>query len=303
MYWLKQKKVIWIALAIVFIVVLFFTKSSSSFKSETNPSGLSYNGNEKVGDLVNRDTDKDGVPDWQEGLFGTDPTKKDTNDDGIPDNVEIARRQGQTLVNGEINLNIQESENLTETDKLSRELFSTLATLNQAGPVDQTTIDALSSSLAEKINDSSAKKIFTLADIKVIKDDSVQATKNYYEALGKMFNKYPYPNSGVLDVLDRFIVDENTVDESVLTELDPIIGQINKIINDMAKMNVPQSLASLHLDVLNTLEKLSENVSNIRLYDTDVVVAMSGINQYGTNTNALGVAINNLANAVSQRLK
>lgn len=300
--WLKQKKVILIALAVVFLVALFFTKTSSTFKNQTENSGLVYNGNEKIEDLVNRDTDGDSVPDWEEGLFGTDPTKKDTNDDGISDGVEIARRSGQTPTNGELNLNFQEPENLTETDKLSRELFSTVAALNQAGQVDQNTIDTLSNSLIEKISNSTAKKTYLLPDIKVTKADNAQVIKNYSSAISKTFDKYSVKYT-VFDVLDKFFIDENNVDESVLPQLDPIIKQTKDIINELTKMNVPEGLAFLHLDALNALEKLSENISDIRVYDTDVVVAMSGISQYQANADTLETTMNNLVNAINQRLK
>ena len=55
--------------------------------------GLSY-GNAIVGDLVNRDTDGDGLLDWEESLWDTDPNNKDTNGDGVSDSVEIAKIKG-----------------------------------------------------------------------------------------------------------------------------------------------------------------------------------------------------------------
>ncbi|HEV7702349.1 MAG TPA: hypothetical protein VGO63_02820 [Candidatus Paceibacterota bacterium] len=286
----------------LFVVSLFLFKNKTIFKN-TRADGLVYNGNEQVADLVERDTDEDGVSDWQESLYGTDPTKKDTNDDGVPDNIEIARRQGQTAQNGELNLNIQGDEGaLTQTDQFSRELFSTVAALNQAGGVDQSTVDTLTDSLMGKIQNPQAKKIFVYTDMKVIQDDSKQAVKNYNDTLNKIYAKYPIKYT-VTYILQKLIIDENDIDETVLPQLDPIIKQMNNIIRDMSQVNVPPSLAYLHLNMLNALEKLSENVSDIRVYDTDVIVAMSGISQYETNADALEVATNNLANTINQRLK
>ena len=112
-----------------------------------------------------------------------------------------------------------------------------------------------------------------------------------------------YPAKGnVMEVLQKFIIDENNVDATVLVELDPIIEQVNKIIIELAKMSVPQSLVTLHLDFLNTLQRLSENVSDIKLYDTDVIVALSGISQYENNVAVLEKATRDLADAISQKL-
>ncbi len=304
LYWLKQKKVIFIALAVVFLVALFLSKNQTLFTNKRED-GLVYNGNEKIGDLVNRDTDGDTVPDWQEALYGTSPTKKDTNDDGIPDNVEIARLSSQNIQNGELNLNGSgdpSEPNLNETDKLSRELFSTMAALNQAGTIDQNTVDTLSSSLISKIQDSAPQKVFLYSDLKISKSDTKQAAKAYNDNLTKLYTKYPIKNT-VPDVLDKFIVDENTVDESVLVELDPILKQFNNILTAMSALEVPRSLALVHLDVLNKMQKVSQNISDIRMYDTDIVVAMRGITQYQANADALDVSLGNLDKMITQKLK
>ena len=288
-------------MGVVFIVVLFFTKNNTVFESRTG-SGLVYSGNEKVEDLVNMDTDEDGVSDWKEGLFGTDPTKKDTNDDGIPDGVEIARRSGQNLENGELNLNIDTSLNATQTDLLSQELFSTIAALNQAGELDQATIDKLSESLVGNIQNSGNKKFFLYSDLNIAENDTVQSVKNYENAMNKIYSSYTI-NYTAIDVLQKFMIDENTVDESVLVELDPIIKQMNSIINEMVKMPVPKSLALLHLDFLNKLQKFPENLGNIKLYDTDPVVAVGAISQYYVNVTNLESAAYNLTSAMKERLR
>lgn len=295
-----------VAMAVVFVVGLFLFKNKSSFKNEnTLTAGGLVHGNELIGDLVSKDTDLDGVLDWEESLWGTDPTKKDTNDDGVLDDIEVERLKA---ARGEHELDIGEgkegpNEELTQTDKFARELFTTIATLNQAGEIDQSTIDKLSETLAEQIQNSAPRKVYTLAELKIIKNDTRQSIKNYKETLDKIYKKYPYPKDTVLDVLEKFITDGENVNENILSELDPIIQQSNKIIDEIVKMEIPSSLALLHLDVLNGLQKSSESMGNIRLYGTDVIVALGGINQYPTNITDLEIAVNKLVNELEKRLK
>lgn len=291
-------------MAVVFVVVLFLTKNETVYKNIYQKNGLVYNGNEKVGDLINKDTDLDGVSDWQEGLFGTDPTKKDTNDDGIPDSVEIARMNGRTAENGELNLNIENSKSLTETDQLSREIFSTVATLNQTGIVDQETIDKLSESLANKIQEPSTnRKVFKLNDLKILETNTLQDVNNYNNSLNKIYAKYPVEKS-VLDILQKFIIAENdNFDNDILKELDSIVKQSNKIITEIIKIPVPNNLAFLHLDMLNKMQKVVENIDDIKLYDADPIVAMTAISQYEESTANLELSINKLNYAVIMALK
>ncbi len=295
-----------IAFAILFLVALFLFKTTSIFDNTerylgvNQENGLSYNSNITVEDSVNKDTDGDGILDWEEGLWGTDPTKKETTP-GVKDKVAIENLKKQAGKSIDPKISLEGEEKLTETDKFSRELFATMATVNQNGIVDQTTIDTLSTSLAEKIKNPIVRKVFSISDIKIINDDTFQAFTNYNNALNSIFAKYKVGYT-VADILQQFVTDENTVDASALTKLGPIIGQINTIIEGMTKMNVPQSISILHLNLLNSVQRMSENLSDIRLYDTDPIVAMGAISQYEKNSILLKTATKNLLGAIGQKL-
>lgn len=290
----------------MFLVLLFFLKNKIIFKNEgIETNGLAYD-NTTVANLVNKDTDLDGVLDWEEGLWGTDPMKKETTE-GTPDSLAIERLKIQQTaqVDGEglplYGNNNQGTENLTETDKFSREFFSTVATLNQNGTMDQETMDKLGISLAEKIQNSVPRKVFTLTDVKIIKDDSVEAVKNYNNTLNKIHKKYQ-TNRSAIDVLEEFIADENNINTDVLSELNPIIEQTQNVINELKKISVPESLASLHLDFINGMERLVENLTDIQFYDTDVIVALSAMGQYEKNATLLESATENLGNVIKEKL-
>ncbi|OGI63209.1 hypothetical protein A2818_00175 [Candidatus Nomurabacteria bacterium RIFCSPHIGHO2_01_FULL_40_12] len=290
-------------MATAFVVALFLFKNKDTFTNQNEKAseqeGLTYK-NEVLENLVNKDTDLDGVLDWEESLWGTDPTKKETTP-GIPDGNAIAKLKPKTEQGKSSKLPPGDTENLTETDKFSREFFATIATLNQNGAMDQETIEKLSSSLAEHIQNSPPRKVFVLADMKIKNDNSLQAIKNYDNTLNNIYKKYPVKEN-VMNVLQRFIVDQDNVDSSALLELDPIIEQTKKIIDAMVKMEVPQSFASLHLEFVNGLQNSTENLTDIKLYDSDVIVALSGISKYEKNIETLAIANNNLANTIRQKL-
>lgn len=257
-----------------------------------------------VEDLVNKDTDGDGILDWQERLYGLDPTKKETTQ-GIPDGVAIEKLKFQAGSDGQVSIKSNEAqvvEKLTETEKFSRELFATIAAASQNGAVDQATIDQLGASLSEKIQNAPPRKVFLISEVKIINDDSTQAFKNYNNDLKKIYSKYSTVKDTILDVLQEFMVDENNVDVDALKKLDPIVGQTKKIIEALIKTNVPKSISVLHLNVINSLERVVENTSDIRLYDTDTIVALGGITKYQENSTQLESALNSLANAINQKL-
>ena len=270
---------------------LFQKKEISQVNTEIN--GLAVT---TIGELVEKDTDGDTIPDWQEPLYGLDPTKKETVP-GIPDITTINKlrvEQGGNMAG-------EGEENLTQTDKFSQQLFSTIAALNQSGVVDQTTVDQISNSLVEQIKNPVIRKVFLASDIKVIQDNSAKALKTYRDAMLSIQNKYP-DKGNVIDVLQKFIVDENNVDASVLAELDPIIDQTQNIINAMLKTNVPSSLAQLHLDFINAGERLMENTIDIKLYENDPIIAMGAISKYIDNLDLFQSTLIALAGAINQKL-
>jgi len=296
--------VILIVVAVLSLFVLFFIKNKTTFFNNEKQivSNRLNTGTATLAEIINKDTDGDGILDWEEGLWGTDPTKKETTP-GISDSEAIEKlkaENGISAKNTDENENI--TENLTKTDQFSRELFSTMITLNQNGAVDQATIDKLGSSLAEKMQNPVIRKVFTLSDIEVKNDNSEEAIINYLKTFDDIHKKYPDISYTVLDVLQELMVDEDSVDVTVLIKLDPIIEQNNKIITALIKMDVPQYFSTLHLDLVNSLERLGENAEDMRLFDTDPIVALGGISQYENNLAQLELSLKNFANGLNQKL-
>jgi hypothetical protein len=283
--------------------VLFIIKDTSLLnirgKKTAEQAGLTYS-SATIGELVSKDTDKDGIPDWEEVLYGLDPTKKETMP-GIQDSVALIKLQAAQENTGTANGKILGPENLTQTDKFSRELFSTIVATTENGSLDQATADQISSSLADRIQNPAPRKVFTLSDIKIIKDNSAQAVKNYNNALNIIYSKYPI-NGNVLTILTKFLGDGTNVDVSALAELTPIIEQGKNRITALIKTSAPQDFASAELDLINVGERLMENLSDMQLYDTDPIVALGAVSQYNDNVTALGASASNLTNLVKQKL-
>ena len=288
----------------VFLVALFLVKKTSLLKNtvefvKNKQEGLAYNGT--IGDLVSKDTDGDEILDWEEPLYGLDPTKKETTP-GIPDSTVVNKLKTEQGLSAETTNRNQEIENLTQTDKFSRELFSTVASLNQSGTMDQAIADQIGNSLADRIKNSVSRKIYVLTEIKIIDDNSVAAAQKYKNALISLYEKYP-GQTQVEEVLAKFVGDGASADENALAELAPIVKQAQEIIDGWVKITVRNQLAQAHLNAINAMERVLENVSDLQLYDNDPIVAISAVENYQKNIPLLQSALDARANAINQKLK
>ncbi len=279
---------------------IFLIKSNKTFRNQANSTEgqLAYS-SETLENLINKDTDGDSILDWEESLWRTDPTEKETTP-GTPDALAIEQIKAENKKNSLPQEN-SDVENLTETDKFSRELFATLAALNEAGEINQASINALGASLAEKIGNPVGRKIFLASDIKTTRDENLKSFSDYRENLIDIQKMYTV-NYTILDVLQEFSKNEDDVDAKVLDKLDPIITQTKKVISAMVKMSVPQSILGPHLKTVNSLQKLSENLDDMKLYETDAVVFLGAVSQYTPNTAELQLNLNNLENSIQQKL-
>ena len=105
-----------------------------------------------------------------------------------------------------------------------------------------------------------------------------------------------------MDVIQKFMSNENGADTNTLSSLSVITDKFKKVIDGMVAMSVPGDLASLHLDVVNGLEKVTENIDDMKLYDTDVMITLSAITKYETNSELLVAATKKLNTAMVQKL-
>jgi hypothetical protein len=287
--------------AVLFVIAIYFIKNGIPFLSskENNTaisSGLNYD-NALIENIVARDTDGDGVLDWEESLWGTDPTKADTDGNGTPDSTEIA------ALKSEMGQNKQPSaaeEKLTKTDEFSRQLFSTVAALNQTGAMDQATVDKISESLANEIQNRTPKKIYVMADIKTVNTKALQDIKNYASKLGALFNKYR-TNIDVPSILSKSMTADGDIDMATLNRIDPYIKNMQAIVEGMLKIEVPFELAPIHLSTLNSFERVVENLSDVKLVDTDTIVAMGAISQYQDNDDTLASDIAKLVATLNEK--
>ncbi len=213
------------------------------------------------------DSDGDGSKDWEEILAGTNP--HDPKDKPSFPKKTITADVTKTG-----------TEKLEPVDLISRDFFARYMELRQTGAsADKVNQQELVNNTISKIKLSEAKPYLS-SEIKVRADNSKESVKRYGNEIAVVFNKYALVgtntrNEGVIakDALTQ-------QDESILKELDPIIQSDKNIINGILKIEAPQSISTMHLDLLNSMNNILFVAQSFKKIITDPIAGIQASSQY-----------------------
>ena len=235
-------------------------------------------------EYTDRDTDADGLPDWEEHLFGSDPLKFDTDGDGTPDGEEVRLGRDPTKPNtakkgmpaNDYLPSIQDPHFATSTTDvlgIKKEYFAKFLAVEGNKVREQTYKDLL------KHFDPNTLKVHNeLVDLNVSSDNSVEGMHAYGNAFGNIIKKYVKRSHRTEeDILKDGIKASSS---APLRELQlPAIDYMN-FSADLKLTRVPSALASSHLKIVNGYEQMSKGLLAMQLLYSDPVVGAGGYQAY-----------------------
>ncbi len=275
--------------SILGLLVLFITAPTSPITSKEGNSDLK---NSLVAALE-KDADQDGLKDWEESVYTTDPQNPDTDGDGIFDGEEV--RQGRDpKKKGPDDILVPPAELLVSTDGTFSFSESNL-TQNISKKIFESNI--LNDYLKNKNNEvfsQGVENIVSKAELfpsapqtyapdqsrlHIINDQTPQAVKEYLSAYGKIFADVIERNPEKLDdskIVDNFL--KNNVNE--LQRLDPVITGYKEIAERSYNISIPQNMTWFHQNMFTFLSRTIQELEAFRAFDTDPVKATQLIPQW-----------------------
>lgn len=278
--YLPSKQFSYLIISCLVIGTIFFTFSGIFSKKSSflaiDKKGKLESSDLTIGTLLQTDSDGDGVLDWEEALWGTDPNKAKTFE--ISDKDYIEQKRGELKMTNEVGL--ESSDN--ETEKFAKEFFASLVAMKQNGQLDSDTIKNVSTSLGQQIVDSNLIDKYTSQDIKLAKGDEIDTKENYYIEAGTLFEEYKQIGIGdELDILSTVVAsgnpDSNSEAESKLAK---IADAYQEYAQKMVVLAVPRSLAQYHLRIVNNANNTGVAVRNMVKIAEDPILGITGLSQY-----------------------
>lgn len=145
-------------------------------------------------------------------------------------------------------------EKLTATDILGRDFFARYMELRQMGGVgDKLSQQELINQVLKNGMILSTPKAYTSLEILTKSDSSVESIKQYGNQIGNIFKTYTISSRNEAVIAKDAMEKENP---EILKELDPIIKSYKNIINGILKIQAPQDMAVIHLNLVNSVNSL-----------------------------------------------
>lgn len=253
---------------------------------------------------VGTDADADGLSDWEERLWGTDPTKPDTDSDGTNDGEETKNKRDPTKKgpNDQVALELTATQNPIATSTLFTQgsfaqAYAQIYTKLSAGEtLSAEQKEELSQHLIADISGNpilQTKKAITLEEIALTKENTVAAYEAYKQGFLSAIKKTSLSKpENEAEVLGRAIQTKNKADFEKIAE----IGKSHDALATLlVKIPTPSNLALTHLEIINSLYNLSLADAGMARAETDPITAIAALQRYVAGTKRLSAVMTNLS--------
>lgn len=316
--YLPSKKFTFIVLSIIFALGVIYIVS---FFGKTRTVSLKLTDIEtkaKVQEFLALDSDIDGLKDWEETLWKTDPKMTDTDKDGTNDGEEVnlyrdplkanTSPQGQTpndKIDEKIILDEKKAEEdfskLTATEKMSRELFSQyIATKKIDSPLSelekQTIIESVLSDLPQI-----TLRVYTEKDILILPLSDNESLRVYSNNVANIILtgiKNEVENIGpIITDLDNIKDDTKLTEETkeIFKRFSPLIEKNKKIVASLLEITVPEILLTEHLKLLNAFQDTYQSLDLMQKSAEDIITLVPILKHYESSVQNLSDSIMGLA--------
>jgi hypothetical protein len=310
--YLPSKKFIYTLFSLVLaILIIYGVKMLAEKKVQPSANETLTNRDVTMEEFIVSDSDNDGLKNWEEALWKTDPEKSDTDNDGTSDKEEIkdgrnpvkantakaslppndklddetvaARKQAET-----------EFAQLSTTDKVGRVLLAQYLVNKKVGEeINQTDIANVINNALSVIPEPVFTK-YTVADLKIFKSTSTEQIKTYGDKTAFVLSSNrPKPLITFEEAISS--IGENDTDAEIkvkLQKLGPLALVYKNISLGLLGVEVPEQFAAKHLELLNATSQMSDNLSQIIAAAEDPIKLLALINTYYDSAKRLWDASN-----------
>lgn len=235
-----------------------------------------------LGELQTKDSNGNSIPDWEERLFGLDPSGNGEENKQI-----ILSKKSQLRLENGITDETDSNNPTTETAQFAKDFVSLIMSLEGSNALTDDALNNISNAAGDSLSDYNLPDVLSYWDVKTV-DNSVVSRDKYVNTLLNELVKITESNGdNELDVIAMGI--ESEIDAGVV--ISPMVQSYNRSTEELKKVFVPKAFLSQHLAIVNSLSHIATALENMKYVSTDPARATKGISQYQAYSETLNNAV------------
>ncbi len=238
--------------------------------------------------VIQKDSNNNGIPDWEESLWGLDPKGNgDSNKEFI-----MIKRETLAKENG---ADSKSNEPLSENETLSREFFAIVMSLQESGNLDENSMQSIAETIGQKIVAVPLPNKYTKDMVSTIKANPAN-TDAYSTKVANLIKKYEQEDLG--KELTFISVGLSTNDPQAFAEADKVADLYDSFSKELIKIQVPNTLSDIHLSLANNYENVSQSIKDMSQMLVEPLLGMKALINYKKYTDAIVNNVTALSNAI-----
>jgi hypothetical protein len=277
-----------IAIIIIIAIVLGVYELISYFKKKINTKDV-IGPKIIVKDIVQKDSNANGIADWEEKLWGFNPEKN-----GPENKSAILAKKEEITKNNEVNGITTSNKAITANENLSREYFALIMSLKDSGNLNETSLKSAADAFGSEITPTLIPDVYTTKDQTIKTSNTKEDLTSYLKSLNNLLDKYKDLGTE-LSLVSQGV--ENS-DPTALSLVDDISSSYITFSKEMIKIPVPSKISSTILSMANNYEKLGQATKGLAMGYDDPIVAMKSLINYQNYNEALLTDTTNLSSKI-----
>ncbi|HMO79079.1 MAG TPA: hypothetical protein PJ997_01540 [Candidatus Paceibacterota bacterium] len=226
---------------------------------------------------MSQDTDGDGLFDWEEVLWGTDPNNPDTDGDGTKDGDEVKLGRNPLIPGPNDKLESPEERALAELEKKNLDENSITAKFNNVlikeyfgrldpiyGMSDFDKLDVINLSIESIANEIKIQEKYKLSDLRTFnlleEDKMIIYAQNFLDFHNEITNPI------------------NTA--SINNDYKSMAKILRNLADKLVLIEVPQQISGQHIDLINGYYAMAEAIENMSVTESDPVLGLIGLKSF-----------------------
>lgn len=251
-----------------------------------------------------KDTDGDGLPDWKESLYGTDPKNPHSFDpqktDGEAVALGLVQPKFKSTVStstplGDADFQVDAPDKGSITEQFAKYFFESYMNSGAAQGGNSAAQDAVLKDAMSKFSAQVATNIrsmYTSASVRTSPDATLHS---YAAAVTPIFlanSSDDVADPGTL--IDAFISGESGTKARITT----LALTYKNIALGLSKVSVPPDVAETHLSLLRSYDLLAQATTLIEKYDSDPLLTVGALSVYKPASDTINSALGTISTKI-----